>query len=87
MSEEFYKLLANVIKECEQHPYATTKPFDGGDGWEYRVSKKNLGTWENEQKEAIDNDADVKVKELCDASILDCQVYCDNGGYMYLVFG
>lgn len=86
MSEEFYKLLESVIKECEQHPFATTSPFGGADGWVYRVSKKNLGAWENEQKEAIDFGADVRINELCNASHLDCQVYCDNGGYMYLVF-
>ena len=86
MSEEFYELLANVIKECEQHPYSTSRAYNCGEGWELRVSKKNLGTWENEQKEAIDREIDAKINELCDASQLDCWVHCDCGGYMYLVY-
>ena len=34
---------------------------------------------------AIKNHDDKKTNEMCKASKLDCEVFCDGGGYMYLL--
>ena len=86
MSEEFYNSLTSIIKECEAHPYATTNPYDGQDGWEYRISKKSLGEWDEEQSEILLNQKDERVNNLLAASSLDCFLYLDRGGYIYFVF-
>lgn len=86
MEQEFYDKLTNLIKECEAHPYKTTKPIDLGNGYEGRISKENLGTWTKEEYKTLYNHLDDKVERICEKSILDCFVYCDKGGYMYLVF-
>lgn len=86
MKEEFYNKLAEVIKECEAHPYKSTDPIDLGNGWEGRVSKQNLGTWTDEDYDTMFNHQDKRTEDMCNKSSLDCFVYCDRGGYMYLVF-
>lgn len=48
------------------------------------MSKKNLGEWTDEEFDIIKNHADKKTNEMCKASKLDCEVFCDGGGYMYL---
>lgn len=32
------------------------------------------------------NRQDKRTEDMCNKSSLDCFVYCDRGGYMYLVF-
>lgn len=86
MKREFYSRLEKVIRECEANPMGSTMPLDGGDGWEYRVSKANLGTWSERDYDILLNGNDNKTLEICDDSTLNCFVYCDRGGYMYLVF-
>lgn len=86
MKEEFYDKLAEVIKECEAHPYKSTDPLDFGNGWEGRVSKQDLGTWTDEDYDTMLNHQDKRTEDMCNKSSLDCFVYCDRGGYMYLVF-
>lgn len=86
MKEEFYNKLAEVIKECEAHPYKSTDPLDFGNGWEGRVSKQDLGTWTDEEYGIMFNHQDKRTEDMCNKSSLDCFVYCDRGGYMYLVF-
>jgi len=84
MKESFYKILAEVIAECEEHPYKNTDKYIVP-GWEARMSKKNLGEWTDEEYDVIKNHADKKTNEMCKASKLDCDVFCDGGGYMYLL--
>ena len=86
MKEEFYHKLTEVIKECEAHPYKSTDPIDLGNGREGRVSKQNLGTWTDEDYDTMFNHQDKRTEDMCNKSSLDCFVYCDRGGYMYLVF-
>jgi hypothetical protein len=86
MKEEFYNKLAEVIKECEAHPYKSTKSIDLDNGREGRVSKQNLGTWTDEDYDTMFNHQDKRTEDMCNKSSLDCFVYCDRGGYMYLVF-
>ncbi len=86
MKQEFYDKLQQVITECEQHPYKTTEPMDFGNGWEGRVSKQNIGTWTDEEYDILLNHRDKKVNAMCENSRLDCFVYCDRGGYIYLAF-
>ena len=84
MNKEFYDRLKEVIAECEEHPYKNTEKFLVP-GWEARVSKKNLGEWSEEEFDIIRNHADQQTNEICKASKLDCEVFCDGGGYMYLL--
>lgn len=84
MKESFYKILGEVIAECEEHPYNNTDKYVVS-GWEARMSKKNLGEWTDEEFDIIKNHADKNINEMCKASKLDCEVFCDGGGYMYLL--
>ena len=84
MKESFYKILAEVIAECEKHPYNNTDKYVVP-GWGARMSKKNLGEWTDEEFDTIKNHADKKTNEICKASKLDCDAFCDGGGYMYLL--
>lgn len=84
MNSKFYKRLRSVINECEQHPYKATIPFDLGG--ECRVSKRNLGAWDDEDYNTHLNQTDERTNEICARSRLACFVYCDRGGYMYLAF-
>lgn len=86
MKEEFYNKLAEVIKECEAHPYKSTNSIDLGNGREGRVSKQDLGTWTDKDYDTMFNHQDKRTEDMCNKSSLDCFVYCDRGGYMYLVF-
>lgn len=85
MDNRFYKRLQKVINECEQHPYKATIPLDLG-GVVVRVSKNDLGTWTDEDYNTHLNKTDERTNEICARSRLACFVYCDRGGYMYLVF-
>ena len=84
MRPEFYDRLKEVIRECEEHPYKNTDKYLVP-GWEARMSKKNLGEWTDEEYDIIKNHADKQTNEICKASKLDCYVFCDGGGYMYLL--
>lgn len=84
MTDEFYNRLKEVIAECEEHPYKNTDKYLVP-GWEARMSKKNLGEWTDEEYDIIKNHSDKKTNEICKASKLDCGVFCDGGGYMYLL--
>ena len=86
MKQDYYSKLAEVIKECEAHPYKSTEPINLGNGWEGRISKQNLGTWTDEEYGIMFNHQDKRTEEMCAKSSLDCFVYCERGGYMYLVF-
>ena len=86
MSNDFYEKLKAIIKECEEHPYNTTQPVNFGDGWEYRVSKKDLGTWSDEEYDILFHHLDKEVDNICQESSLDCFVYCERGGRIYLAF-
>ena len=86
MTQEFYDKLGQLIKECEAHPYKTTRPINLGNGYEGRISKENLGTWTDDDYKTLFNHLDEKVDRICEKSNLDCFVYCEKGGYMYLVF-
>ena len=83
MKQEFYKRLSEVIAECEAHPYHNTERFLLP-GWEGRISKSNLGEWSDEDYDVLFHRRDKKTLDLCKASNLDCFVYCDGGGYIYL---
>lgn len=83
MKQEFYKRLSEVIAECEAHPYQTTERFLLS-GWEGRISKSNLGKWSDEDYDVLFHRRDKKTLDICKASKLDCFVYCDGGGYIYL---
>ena len=84
MKQEFYDRLKEVIKECEENPYKATRPQDVGNGYEGRISKENLVEWTDEEYDIMFNHADEETEKICDKSTLDCFVYCDRGGYMYL---
>ena len=84
MNDVFYKRLQQVINECEQHPYKATIPFDLGG--ECRVSKRDLGAWDDEDYNTHLNQTDERTNEICARSRLACFVYCDRGGYLYLAF-
>ena len=84
MTEEFYNRLKDVIAECEEHPYKNTEKCMLP-GWEGRISKNNLGTWTDEDYDTLKNHKDKLTLEICKASKLDCGVFCDGGGYMYLL--
>ena len=84
MKQEFYERLKEVIKECEGNPYKATRPQDFGNGYEGRISKENLWKWTDEEYDIMFNHADEETEKICDKSTLDCFVYCDRGGYMYL---
>lgn len=86
MTQEYYSKLAEVIKECEAHPYKSTEPINLGNCWEGRISKQNLGTWNDEEYDIMFNHQDKRTEDMCTKSSLDCFVYCEQGGYMYLVF-
>ena len=83
MKQEFYKRLSEVIAECETHPYQNTERFLLP-GWEGRISKSNLGEWSDEDYDVLFHRRDKKTLDICNASKLDCFVYCDGGGYIYL---
>ena len=85
MDSNFYKRLKTVIKECEQHPYKASIPLDFGGFW-VRVSKRNLGVWTEADYSIHLNQLDGRTNEICEQSSLPCFVYCDRGGYMYLIF-
>lgn len=85
MSEDFYKNLEEIIRECEQHPYESTTEVDF-EGVLYRVSNKNLGAWTDKEYDLMFHRQDERTESMCDLSKLDCFVYCDWGGYMYLAF-
>lgn len=86
MKQEFYTRLREVIRECEEHYYRNSEPLDMG-GLEVRVSKKNLGTWTDAEYNIMFNQLDAETERLCNESKLNCRVYCDRGGFMYLIFG
>ena len=83
MKQEFYKRLSEVIAECEEHPYHNTERFLLP-GWEGLISKSNLGEWSDEDYDVLFHRMDKKTLDICKASKLDCFVYCDGGGYIYL---
>lgn len=86
MTQEFYDRLEKLVKECEAHPYKSSEPMDFCNGWEGRVSKKHLGTWSEEDYDILYNFKDERVNKICDDSRLECFVFCNKDGYMYLCF-
>lgn len=86
MKQEFYDRLKEVIRECEAHPYKSSQPINLGGGYEGRISKENLGEWSKEDYKTMYNHMDEQTERICEKSTLDCFVYCERGGFMYLVF-
>ena len=85
MESNFNERLQTVINECEQHPYKATIPLDFS-GMIVRVSKQILEERTDANLSIHLSQADKRTNEICANSRLACFVYCDRGGYMYLIF-
>lgn len=83
MTNTFYQELKSAITECEAHPYKSTF-LDDSTGW--RIYKNPLGQWSESDYDILLNHQDATVNNLCDNSTLQCFVYCDKGGFIYLAF-
>ena len=43
-------------------------------------------SWTDEEYDIMFNHQDKRTEDMCTKSSLDCLVYCEQGGYMYLLF-